>query len=85
MIDYEQSLFFLQSVEQNARHANGHACDCRPRFARLAASPLARACTPVTKPEEKEGLLAVYEVDGRLYKSFLPGKGNVKAGRLFSK
>ena len=26
---------------------------CRPRFARLAASPLARACTPLTKPEEK--------------------------------
>ena len=24
-LDYEQSLFFLQSVEQNARHANGHA------------------------------------------------------------
>ena len=31
--------------------------DCRPRFARLAASPLARACTPLTKPEEKERLL----------------------------
>ena len=27
LIDYEQSLFFLQSVEQNARHANGHTCD----------------------------------------------------------
>ena len=27
LIDYEQSLFFLQSVEQNARHANGHARD----------------------------------------------------------
>ena len=33
---------------------------CRPRFARLAASPLARSCTPLTKPEEKERLLAVY-------------------------
>ena len=32
---------------------------CRPRFARLAASPLARACSPLTKPEEKERLLAV--------------------------
>ena len=32
---------------------------CRRRFARLAASPLARACTPLTKPEEKERLLAV--------------------------
>ena len=31
-----------------------------PRFARLAASPLARECTPLTKPEEKERLLAVY-------------------------
>ena len=28
-------------------------------FARLAASPLVRACTPLTKPEEKERLLAV--------------------------
>ena len=27
MVDYEQSLFFLSSVEQNARHANGHARD----------------------------------------------------------
>ena len=26
-VDYEQPLFFLQSVEQNARHANGHARD----------------------------------------------------------
>ena len=34
----------------------------RPRFARLAASPLARACTPLTKPEEEERLLAVYFV-----------------------
>ena len=59
--------------------------NCRPRFARLAALPLARGCTPLTKPEETERLLAVDEVDGRLYKSFLPGKGNVKAGRLFSK
>ena len=41
-----QSLFFFSG--------------CRPRFARLAASPLARACTPLTKPEEKERLLAVY-------------------------
>ena len=28
-------------------------------FARLAASPLVPACTPLTKPEEKERLLAV--------------------------
>ena len=33
---------------------------CRPRFARLAASPLPRACIALTKSEEKEGLLAVY-------------------------
>ena len=26
-LNYEQSLLFLQSVEQNARHANGHARD----------------------------------------------------------
>ena len=26
-IDYEQSLFFLWSFEQNARHANDHASD----------------------------------------------------------
>jgi len=38
---------------------------CRPRFARLAASPLARACTPLTKPEEKERLLAVYDIDSK--------------------
>ena len=34
----------------------------RPRFARLAASPLAQACTPLTKPKEEERLLAVYFV-----------------------
>ena len=33
---------------------------CRPRFARLAASPLRRACIALTKSEEKERLLAVY-------------------------
>ena len=31
-----------------------------PRFARLAASPLPRACIALTKSEEKERLLAVY-------------------------
>ena len=41
---------------------------CRPRFARLAASPLARACTPLTKSEEKERLLAVYTILGSLSK-----------------
>ena len=36
---------------------------CRPRFSRLALrrSTLARSCTPLTKSEEKERLLAVYE------------------------
>ena len=38
---------------------DGRGSRLRPRFARLAASPLARACTPLTKPEEKERLLAV--------------------------
>ena len=33
---------------------------CRRRFARLAASPLPRACNALTKSEEKERLLAVY-------------------------
>ena len=33
---------------------------CRPRFARLAALPLPRACIAPTKSEEKERLLAVY-------------------------
>ena len=32
----------------------------RPRLARLAASLLPRACTALTKSEEKESLLAVY-------------------------
>ena len=33
---------------------------CRRRFARVVASPLPRACTALTKSEEKERLLAVY-------------------------
>ena len=32
---------------------------CRPRFVRLAASPLPRACIALTESEEKERLLAV--------------------------
>ena len=35
---------------------------CRPRFARLAASPLPRECIALTKTEEKERLLAVYPI-----------------------
>ena len=67
-LDYEQSLFFLWFVEQNARHANGHARDwwrCRLRFTRVAASPLPRACIALTKSEEKERLLAVLSQLGR--------------------
>ena len=78
-IDYAQSLFFSWSVDQNARdkqittsvtegarrrHENKiFFSGCRPRFSRLAASPLAcaRARVPsLTKSEEKERLLAVY-------------------------
>jgi len=33
----------------------------QPRFARLAASPLPRTCIALTKSEEKERLLAVYD------------------------
>ena len=39
---------------------------CRPRFARLAASPLPRACIAFTKSGEKERLLAVY-IDTNLF------------------
>ena len=52
--DYEQSLFFLVRLAKRARHAN----DLAPSF---LASPLTRACTPLTKSEEKERLLAVLE------------------------
>ena len=40
-----------------ARDGRGY----RPRFARLAASPLPRACIALTNSEEKERLLAVYD------------------------
>ena len=36
------------------------------RFARLAASPLPRACIALTKSEEKERLLAVYSIQTRV-------------------
>ena len=35
-------------------------CTSRPRFSRLRRSTLARVCSPLTKSEEKETLLAVY-------------------------
>ena len=40
---------------------------CRPRFAGLAASPLPRACIALTKTEEKERLLAVYNSSTGMY------------------
>ena len=62
------SFIFLVRWAKRARHANDHARDwrretgetrCRPRFARLAALPLPRACTAFTKSEKKERLFAV--------------------------
>ena len=52
-LDYQQSLFFLVRRAKRSRHANDHARGLR-------RSTLARACTPLTKSEEKETLLAVY-------------------------
>ena len=40
-----------------------HVTDGARRFARLAASPLPRACIALTKSEEKERLLAVYSAE----------------------
>ena len=42
------------------RDGRGTKKPCRPRFARLAASPLPRACIALTTSEEKERLLALY-------------------------
>ena len=42
------------------RVTDGERRECRPGFARLAASLLPRACIALTKSEEKERLLAVY-------------------------
>ena len=65
---------FLQSVGQNARHANGHARDWwrETGETRLAALPLPRACIALTKSEEKEGLLAVYRLYDGLGDTNLP-------------
>ena len=68
LLDYEQSLFFLgpsSKTRETRKWPRGllKARDRRgtsPRFSQLAASPLARPCTPLTKSEEKERLLAVY-------------------------
>ena len=43
---------------------------CRPRFARLAVSPLPRGCIALTKSEEKERLLAVYIEAGVTWQVF---------------
>ena len=71
-LDYQQSLFFLGPSrktpatrtwprswlkERDGRGTKKEKTGCRPRF-----SCLARACTPLTKSEEKERLLAVYIV-----------------------
>ena len=65
-LDYEQSLFFLGPSEQNARDTQmtTRVTERLPplvsRVSRLRRSTLVRACTPLTKSEEKEILLAVY-------------------------
>ena len=65
-LDYEQSLSFFRSVwAKRPKHANDHARDWKSaalvsRVSRLRRSTLVRACTPLTKSEEKERLLAVY-------------------------
>ena len=53
VVDYEQS---LSSVVRRAKRETRKWPRAR-LMARLAASSLARACTPLTKPEEKERLL----------------------------
>ena len=69
-MDYEQSLFFLgpwSKTLETRKWPGGllkvrDGTGCHPRFSRLAASPLDACahCTPLTKYEQKERLLAVY-------------------------
>ena len=47
------SLFFLVRRAKRTKYLNDHAREWRPPLF-LAASTLARACTPLTKSEEKE-------------------------------
>ena len=75
-LDYEQSLFFSWSVEQNARDTqmitrvtkgarrerHEPPSFLASRVSRLCHSKIARACTPLTKSDEKERLLAVYSL-----------------------
>ena len=51
LLDYEQSLFFLDASRKTP--------ETRNRVSRLRRSTLARACTLLTKSEENERLLAV--------------------------
>ena len=54
------------------RVTDGARRERRPRFARLGASLLARVCTLLTKSEEKERLLAVYQnVEGMVFLGFI--------------
>ena len=63
------SVFSVRQAKRS-RHANDHAGYLRcetgraatlvSRVSRLRRSTLARACTPLTKYEQKERLLAVY-------------------------
>ena len=61
--NYPRSLravsLFSWSVEQNARDTQMTMRALVSRVSRLRRSTLARACTPLTKSEEKERLLAV--------------------------
>ena len=62
-LDYEQSLFFLGPSEQNARDTQMTTRVTErlpPWFLALRRSTLVRACTPLTKSEENERLLTVY-------------------------
>ena len=71
-VDYEQSLsiFFFWSFEQNAQDTQMTTCVTEgarrerlpPLFlaSRGFTAQSSRACTPLTKSEEKERLLAVY-------------------------
>ena len=45
----------------DTRVTDGARRERRPRFVRLAASPLARACTHLTKSEEKETVRSLPE------------------------
>ena len=64
-LDYEQSLFFLGPSSKTCEirkwpRAWLKAAALVSRLSRLRRSTLALACTPLTKSEEKERLLAVY-------------------------